>query len=249
MATCYAYQRAVAIPCIGVLAESVFRLSRMFTNHRTLTRLSPRTAERRSDIKVVGDERRKISRDIHDSAIQPYIGLKFALEALARKASPDHVLFHDIKRLIEMTEIEIEELRRYVNGLRRDRRFEYVSLENLLRFQASRLGELYGLEVSVEVSGELEVDEGLADEASHIVGEALSNIRRHTSASAAAIRLSRDTHKLQLEIENECDAGWDQLTFMPESIAERARALGGSCHVKRATGRNTVVVVELPENK
>ena len=42
------------------------------------------------------DERQKISRDIHDSAVQPYIGLKLALEALARKIPPEHPLSRDV---------------------------------------------------------------------------------------------------------------------------------------------------------
>src|SRR5678809_1131489 len=67
---------------------------------------------------IIADERQKISRDIHDSAVQPYIGLKLALEALARKVPPDHPLYKDIARLVDMTSMEIAGLRRYVKGLK-----------------------------------------------------------------------------------------------------------------------------------
>lgn len=219
----------------------------MFQNNRVSTASSSdNTVWRRSVRDDVQDERRKISRDIHDSAIQPYIGLKFALEALSRKVLPDHPLFQDIRRLVEMTEIEIEELRRYVSRLGGNQRFEFESLAPVLRHQAARLGELYGIDVELDVAGEFRVEDGLADEVFHIVGEALSNIRRHTNASCARIRLSCDVQKVKLEIWNAADPGRRVRSFTPQSIAERALARGGVCQVRSGSGRDTVVVVQLP---
>lgn len=195
---------------------------------------------------VVEHERRKISRDIHDSAIQPYIGLKFALEALDRKVAPEEPLSKDIGRLVEMANMEIAELRRYVKGLQGQGRPGYAALVPAVRRQAARFGELYGIKVDVEATGEIGVNESVADEAFHIVSEALSNIRRHTNASLARINLSCDMQKFKLQIANPCDAALAVKLFTPRSISERALALGGACQVETGPGRDTVVTVEIP---
>lgn len=195
---------------------------------------------------VAAHERQKISRDIHDSAIQPYIGLKFALEALARKASPTDPLAKDIERLAEMAQMEIAELRRYVKGLRSGGERGHAALVPALRRQAARFGELYGIKVEVEAAVEFRVGDCLADEAFHMVSEALSNIRRHTTAALARINLSCDIHMFTLQIANPCEAALSAKLFTPRSIAERALALGGTCQVETRSGRDTVVTVEIP---
>src|ERR1051325_3913577 len=62
-------------------------------------------------------ERQRISRDIHDSAIQPYIGLKLGLEALRRKVSNDDPVASGLAELVEKTDSVIKDLRTYVGDL------------------------------------------------------------------------------------------------------------------------------------
>lgn len=195
---------------------------------------------------VVEHERRKISRDIHDSAIQPYIGLKFALEALERKIAPEEPLSKDIGRLVEMANREIVELRRYVTGLRGQGRPGSAALVPAVRRQAARFGEIYGIKIDVEATGEFGVNDSLAAEVFHLVSEGLSNVRRHTDASLARIDLSCDMQQFKLQIANPCDAAPALKLFTPRSISERALALGGACQVETGPGRDTVVTVEIP---
>ncbi|MEP6602239.1 MAG: histidine kinase [Nitrospirota bacterium] len=213
------------------------QLAPRLENVQLLDRLASEVAEH---------ERQKISRDIHDSAIQPYIGLKFGLEALARKAAANDPLARDIGSLVEMATIEISEMRRYVKGLRGQGEPGNAALIPAVRRQASRFGDLYGIKVEVEAAGELRIDDRLADEAFHIVSAALSNIRRHTTASLARIHLSCDTQFFKLKIANPFDSEIPAKMFTPRSIAERAYALDGTCLVEIAPGRDTVVTVEIP---
>jgi signal transduction histidine kinase len=67
---------------------------------------------------LTGHERRQISRDLHDSTIQPLIGLKLGLEALRRRLSEDHYLVKDLDDLIGVAAGSIGELREYVGALR-----------------------------------------------------------------------------------------------------------------------------------
>lgn len=195
---------------------------------------------------VAEHERQKISRDVHDSAIQPYIGLKFGLEALARKVAPADPLAKDVARLVEMANTEITELRRFVKGLRSQGEPGDAALVPALHRQAERFGELYGINVEVASADELKVGDALANEAFHMVGEGLSNIRRHTTATTARISLSATAHKLTLKISNPCENTAQAKLFRPRSIAERAHVLGGTCQVETELGGETVVTIEIP---
>jgi signal transduction histidine kinase len=197
---------------------------------------------------IVADERHKISRDIHDSAVQPYIGLKFALEALARKIPPDHPLHTEVGRLVAMTSMEIAGLRRYIKGLKGELPPAQETLGSVMRRHAARYAELYGIRVSLELDGKAGVDVGLGDDLAHILGAALSNVRRHTNATYARVSLVCDPRKVTLKIVNPSDHGTAPNAFTPGSITERALALGGHCKIETGRGRtrNTAVTVEIP---
>ena len=64
-------------------------------------------------------ERRKIAQDIHDSVIQPYIGLQFGLAAVSQKLENGEDALNNVKELLELTNGEIADLRSYVGGLKR----------------------------------------------------------------------------------------------------------------------------------
>jgi signal transduction histidine kinase len=65
------------------------------------------------------EERRRIARDIHDSVIQPYVGLQLGIAALAQKLHTGKTdVIDNVEELLELTNQELVELRRYVWGLR-----------------------------------------------------------------------------------------------------------------------------------
>ena len=191
-------------------------------------------------------ERRKISRDLHDSTLQPYLGLKWALEALRRKSAGGSPITEDLERLILRVDEEILAMRRYVSQLRKKDARQEIDLARAVRAQASRCSDLYDLPVTVIVAGEVRVDEPIASAVLHLVNEGLSNIRRHTAASSARIQLSWHADRFRLQIANPVEPGTCPKAFMPRSISERAQALGGRCRVQIGLGWETRIVVELP---
>ena len=193
-------------------------------------------------------ERRKISRDLHDSTLQPYLGLKYALEALRRKSAGGSPITEDLDRLILRVDDEILAMRRYVSRLRAPDPQQEIELARAVRAQASRCSDLYGIPVMVTVTGEVRVNEPIASAVLHLVNEGVSNIRRHTCAASARIQLSWHTDRFRLQIANPVEPGACPKAFMPRSISERARALGGRCQVQIGLGWETRVVVELPRS-
>ena len=197
-------------------------------------------------------ERRRISRDLHDSTIQPYLGLKWALEAIQTKSAAGRPILDDLTRLVARVDQELLSMRRYVSSLRdptESRAIEGASVElPLMLFQqVNRWRELYRLEVLVRTSGPARMVSGLlASAVLNIANEGLSNIRRHTLASNARIILFCRIDQIRLVIVNPVAPGAIATPFTPRSIDERARALGGRCEADSVGGRETRVAVELP---
>ena len=189
---------------------------------------------------AVENERSRIGRDLHDSAIQPYIGLKFAIEALARQAGPDNPLYKDLQGLQEMATEELAVMRDVVSKLRGTPGRGGALLANAVNRQAMRFEQLFGVKVHVEINGVLPVSRRIAEELFHIVAEGLSNIRRHTLARQAWIKLDSNDGELVLSIRNE-HAGEPPVSgFKPTSLTERVAELGGTTTVEIDPAGSTV---------
>jgi len=192
-------------------------------------------------------ERQRISRDIHDSAIQPYIGLKLGLEALRRNISNDDPVAGGLAELVERTDSVITDLRTYVGGLQGPGSAQRINvLTSAVERHAKQLGEFYGIAVDVKVATTANMNDRLAAEVFQIVREGLSNIRRHTNSEEARIRLTSLNGDIVLDIENDYSAGENRSNFTPRSITERAIALGGRVSVNVSDGGRTIVSVVIP---
>lgn len=192
-------------------------------------------------------ERRKISLDLHDSAIQPYLGLKLGLEALRRKAEPGNKLAADIDDLFHMTQDSIAELRGYVRllGGRAERRT--AALMDGLQRQVERFRGFYGFKVDVNFLSDVNLNDRLAAEVVHMIGESLSNIGRHTASRQVTINLSSSDDRFVTQIINhgvDTDAPWQR--FTPVSLTRRAQHLGGSVEVAPQANGGTAVCVTIP---
>lgn len=192
-------------------------------------------------------ERFKISLDIHDTTIQPYIGLKLGLDALNRQAGTDNPLRNEISELLCMTETTINDLRRYVTNLREDRTLSRDSLVTSIKEQADHYKRFYGIDVQVECDPEVRLNSRLAYAVLQIFSEGLSNILRHTKTKHASLSVRSENQNLILEITNESpDIPNYKADFIPRSINARALSLGGASFVKNDTHGNTIVYISIP---
>ena len=187
--------------------------------------------------------RHQVALDLHDSAIQPYIGLKLAVEALCMQASAGRPLEAGLHQILAMTGCVIEDLR----GCRRQISDPDAWAPPLLaeiEHQAQLMQQFHGVHIAVKAGAEPPVNERMRAELLHMVREGLSNIRRHTRARSGEVQLDCDGHWLALRIANEGLP--DACGFTPRSISERAAALGGHVQVRREVGGRTAVHVVIP---
>ena len=194
---------------------------------------------------AAGQERRKIAQDIHDSVIQPYIGLKFGLAAVKHKLENGQDVQANVEELLALTDGEINDLRSYVGGLRRGESPKEIFLPAVRRF-ALKFSEATGLIVEITGSDDLPIYDRLAAELFQMIEEGLSNVRRHSTSSYAKLEISITDGHLEMKLRNERLKRLGQASFTPSSIAERAGALGGETSVYTDKDGDTVVAVRIP---
>lgn len=187
------------------------------------------------------EERKRIVGDLHDSTIQPYIGLKLGLDGLKLRATPDNPLFPDLHTLSDMATHVIADLRSYVADLKREELSPEGSLYSALRRLVEKFSAYYGLHAQLQVDDTMKVPDRMAVEALQIVSEGLSNVHKHTGHRTATVRLSSRDHALVIEIENPASPGGGT-AFTPSSIKRRAESLGGTLSTRVERNATTVRV-------
>ena len=205
--------------------------------------------------------RHKISIDLHDSTIQPYIGLKLGLEALRRKIPEGVEIAAEIDELVIMAEESIAELRQYIVGLKSQIKLQLkpqlgTSLVGSILEVAKKYQHRFGIEVLVNADIQLKLSEHLSNEIYQLVCEGLSNIHRHTQSKKAEINLHCQNNQLVIQVINQDDNAQDFIHFKPRSMTERVAYLGGTINVNhtagdKTTGNNTlncktIVTAEIP---
>lgn len=236
-------------PDMDFMLQLMDHVTPVMENIRLIDNLASDAAEK---------ERQRIAHDIHDSVIQPYLGLQFGLAALDQKLEAGQTgIRGNVQELLELTNHELAELRRFVWGLRANEERGDVLLPAIERY-AERFSLVTGIKVDVEAYGKVKVNDRLAAELFQIVAEGLSNVRRHAFCRDARVEISCKETSLLLQIKNSrprsgatpeverADGTEATRSFRPHSIAERAASLGGDTHVFVDEKDYTVVSVGIP---
>ncbi|WP_228217411.1 sensor histidine kinase [Aromatoleum toluclasticum] len=217
------------------LAEAGMHLAHIVEKVALLDRLASLAAER---------ERRRMAHDLHDRAIQPYLGLQLGLEAALRRPECPPALVDELRGLQRLAHQSAGELRTMLDG----RRVELPD-EDLLRDSIARLTQEYRDRFSIELACDcpsgFKVNDRLAVDLVGLISEGLSNVRRHTASRWARLSLQDDGGTLRLALTNERPP-WGGTDFVPKSIRNRARELGGDARVDQGTATETTVRVHIP---
>jgi signal transduction histidine kinase len=229
---------------LGLEKEAEARYQEIASARAELEHLSGRL------VQVQEDERRSLSRDLHDEVGQALTGvlLEMAnlstlirtrdLEALAAKTD-------EIKKLLEGAIGVV----RNMALLLRPSMLDDLGLLPALQWQAREVSRRTGLRVQVAAEG---VAEDLPEEVRtcvyRVVQEALHNCVRHAAAQTVRVTLSTEGGALGLSIHDD-GRGFDSLRSRGLGLVgleERVRRLGGTFSVDSKPGRGTVLLVSLP---
>ena len=196
---------------------------------------------------AAAQERARISRDLHDTTLQPYIGLKLALDALQREAGKNNPISIQIAELVDMTSTTIRDLRDYTETLKNNPPIPSDLLVEAVRKQAERLERFYGIKIELRIDISPQMSGRIAAEVLQMISEGLSNVLRHTSARKAFVSAFDQDSTLLLQMGNEANPRLPGVeNFTPRSIHERVEALGGQTVVDHRDDGYTVVNVTIP---
>ena len=153
-------------------------------------------------MKTQDDERRRIARELHDSAGQLISALGMNLAGINQHAGDNPTLakaLNDTQKLLQQLNTEI----RTTSYLLHPPLLEENGLRHAIEWYMEGLRERSDLKIDLKVSenfGRLPEDLELA--IFRIVQEALTNIHRHSGSKTGTIRLSRDNGRVLLEIQD-----------------------------------------------
>jgi signal transduction histidine kinase len=240
----------IAIMTIGRLSH----LERRAGVHRKASEKAEAELRRLSHqlVHLQEEERRVLSRELHDEVGQILTGLRMEMSRLGGCADRSTPEFDArLARLTRTLETTVQSVRDLAMGLRPSM-LDDIGLAPAVRWQAREFSRRSDIPVTVT----MHVEEGsLPDDYRttiyRIVQEALTNCARHARASSVRILLQPCGDRLVLEVHD--DGRGVQGVQRPEEsglgllgMSERARELGGSLDVCSGEATGTTVTVTLP---
>ncbi len=197
------------------------------------------------------EERRRISRELHDDLSQNVACLQFDLEVLAKSLPTD--LGKERRSLSSIQESVArlaEDLRRIAYGLHPST-LEILGLAGALGAYAREFSQRTGIAVDFSAAGvPPEISPGVVSAFYRIAQEALRNVARHASTSAE-IRLTGENSLLTLSIRDN-GPGFDREAVRGKgglglvSMEERARLIRARFEIDTAPGRGVSITVAAP---
>jgi signal transduction histidine kinase len=201
-------------------------------------------------------ERVRIGREVHDTLAQGYSSIVVLAQTAAAALPGDHAVAAERLALIEEVAREnLAEARAMVAAFA-PVALDSATLVEALQRLADRFGRETGIATRVDTAALGGVDPSLsrAEEIVLLRGaqEALANVRRHASATAVVLRLSRvgtgDAAQVSVHVEDD-GIGFDASAAPGVGLAglrDRAEEVGGAVDVTSAPGEGTRVTVRVP---
>jgi two-component system, NarL family, sensor histidine kinase DegS len=205
-------------------------------------------------MEVQEEERKRISRDLHDETAQKIALITLELDSLCQKEKglPEAITAR-INKIRETAENTLQEVRRFSHELRPSV-LEHFGLSEALELIVDEMNSLGQIVVDIRVTGsERRLSEETEIALFRITQEALSNIRKHSLAQKAKVDLRYTPNKVKLMISDN-GKGFN-IEQKPENplksslgligMRERAQLIGAKLHIKSMLNIGTTISVEL----
>ena len=205
-------------------------------------------------------ERSRVARELHDGAVQSLIAMEMQVDVVRRQAaahsSPVTPELRRIQDLLREEVLKLRELMQQMKSLD-------VDSSNFLRFQEDTV-ERFQRETGIGARfvsdvEEIHISQRVCRELVRIVQEALVNVRKHSGAREALVRVSAsDTHWIVIIEDNGrgfpfagrfSQADLEEMGKGPVVIRERVRLIDGELTVESTPGRGSRVEVRVPQRR
>jgi PAS domain S-box-containing protein len=197
-------------------------------------------------LQMQDDERRRIARELHDTAGQILVALNLNLvpvEDELQKTNPG--LAGQITESLRLID-ELSRDLRTMSHLLHPPLLDEAGLHSAVRWYVEGFAKRSKIEVDLRLDARIgRLAAELETAIFRIVQECLTNIHRHSGSSSASIVISRDTQSIKIQIR-------DQGKGMPmpiragvgiQGMGERVRQLGGQFDIASGTGGTSITAI------
>jgi signal transduction histidine kinase len=199
-------------------------------------------ASRARIVEAADSERKRLERNLHDGAQQRLVALSVTLGLVQTRFAADPESAAGLLAAArEELAVGLAELRELARGL------HPAILNRGLEVALAGVADRSPVPVDLAVEEGERLPEPVEAAAYYIVSEALTNVARYASATAASVRVTREPEQLRVEV---VDDGVGGTTIGAgsglEGLRDRVEAIGGRLELRSPPGDGTRIAALLP---
>lgn len=202
-------------------------------------------------VRTQEDERRSLSRELHDDVGQQLTALRVEISNLGRIPITERDQFTaHLKETKSLAEKTMRTVRDLAMGLRPSM-LDDLGLAPAIEWQAREFSRRNGVPSTVRITGSLsELSDAERTSLFRIVQEALTNITKHARATEVHITLDASPNGVRLRVKDN-GRGMDSSSARGHGlgllgIEERAREMGADFILDSAPGQGTSIEIHIP---
>jgi signal transduction histidine kinase len=231
---------------VGAALESADLYRRLEARSGELERLATRMVQQHEE------ERRRLSRELHDETAQVFSAVKLQLAVLRENATDE--LAERLDRALALVDTGIQTIRNVTNDLRPSL-LDDLGLVPALRALVGDFSDRAGILTRVRVTDELpELSEEAELALFRALQEGLNNVARHAEASSVVVTLVTEGEGVLLSVRDDGkgtpDLDWHHLERKGHmgltGMRERITSLGGTVALDGAAGSGLELLVRVP---
>jgi signal transduction histidine kinase len=232
---------------VGAALENIDLYRRLEARTVELERLAERMVHQHEE------ERRRLSRELHDETAQLFSAVKLQLGVMRETAADD--LIPNLDRSLALVDEGIQTIRDVTNSLRPSL-LEDLGLIPALRALVHEFGERSGIEMTLTAAEPLPTISGEAELALfRALQEGLANVARHAGAETVEVEMATEGRELTLRVRDDgvglpvgsaIDDFEERGRMGLVGMRERIAAVGGSLNLERRPNGGMEILVRLP---
>ncbi|CAJ0716893.1 MULTISPECIES: sensor histidine kinase [Ralstonia] len=199
------------------------------------------------------EERRRLSRELHDELAQSLAALKVDMQMLEHKLDATNA---PVAERLSAMEHAVDDMIRATRRLASDLRpsmLDDLGLVPACRWLVESFQRRHRIHCELKiVPGHLELPEPFASTVYRVLQECLANVARHAGASAVHVRLLYEASIVQLSVQDD-GIGFDpahprkDLSFGLVGLRERAYLVRGSLSIESSPESGTLIELTIPQ--
>jgi signal transduction histidine kinase len=201
-------------------------------------------------------ERARVARELHDGAVQSLIAVEMQVDVLRRQANAGGPIGGELGRIQGLLREEVLKLRELMQQMKAID-VDAQKLLGVLHDTVERFQRETGISARfVADVEELDMPQKICRELVRIVQEGLVNVRKHSHAHHALIRLGSSDSQWSLVLEDDgkgfpfsgrfTQHQLDEIGKGPMIIKERVRLIAGELTVESTSGQGTRLEITIP---